>query len=372
MTQTPIRPKWDITLTAMQSPEAGEANALSLKAIANEEPLGKSLLLRPGEPAEIVLQILNLNEGNISFWLMYLLSWAAEPGLDSLIWYKIAWHLNENQSLYWKIKLEGNFPENWCEYQQSEFAKLDPKQQHQESIYFRVPADFFENQSVLQDKEKPHLQLNYQCEIAIYRQTRNCEQAIEYTVFQLQIRPNSAYLDFLPAIYREVDFVGRFLSIFECGFEPTVQTLDTLWAHLDPLTAPTALLPFLAHWVGWNIDTRWDIDQQRRLIRNAITLYRWHGTRWGLRFYLHLYTRLPLDDDLDEQDKHIQIIEDFKQGFVLGKTNLGNDSMLGGGRPYHFIVKLRQDNFPAIDESLVRQVIESQKPAFSTYDLQIL
>jgi phage tail-like protein len=337
MIQATIRPKWDIKLTAMQSPEAREASALSLKAIANEEPLDKSLLLRPGEPGEILIQIRNLSE---------------------------------EQPLCWQIKLEGDFPNDWCEWQQLGFIELQAKQQHQESIYFRVPPDFFEKQSALRDK--PQLQLNYQCEIGVYQPTPNGEQLIEYGVFQLQVRSESSYLDFLPGIYREVDFVGRFLSIFEQAFDPTVQTLDTLWAHLDPLTAPTRLLPFLAHWVGWNIDNRWDIELQRRLIRNAITLYRWHGTRWGLQFYLHLYTGLPLDDECNEQDKHIQIIEDFKQGFVLAKTSLGNDSMLGGGRPYHFIVKLRQDNFPAIDESLVRKVIESQKPAFSTYDLQIV
>jgi len=59
------------------------------------------------------------------------------------------------------------------------------------------------------------------------------------------------YAKFLPAIYQELDFVGRFLKIFEQAFEPAVNSLDTLWAYLDPTTAPQGLLPFLAHWVGW-------------------------------------------------------------------------------------------------------------------------
>jgi phage tail-like protein len=86
------------------------------------------------------------------------------------------------------------------------------------------------------------------------------------------------------------------------------------------LTAPEALLPFLAHWVAWPIDRRWDTKQQRRFIRNAVELYRWHGTRQGLRFYLHLYTELPLDEDLPEAEKHISIEEIFYAGFCDGRN----------------------------------------------------
>jgi phage tail-like protein len=79
----------------------------------------------------------------------------------------------------------------------------------------------------------------------------------EQEPFPLVVRPDSAYLNFLPSFYQDVDFIGRFLSIFEQGFDPAVQAIDTLWAYLDPLTAPEALLPFLAHWVAWKLDPRW-------------------------------------------------------------------------------------------------------------------
>ncbi|KAM3101404.1 phage tail protein [Phormidesmis sp. 146-12] len=184
----------------------------------------------------------------------------------------------------------------------------------------------------------------------------------------------SLYLDFLPEIYQEIDLVNRLLMIFEEAFEPSVQTLDTLWAYLDPLTAPDAMLPFLAHWVGWSFDIPFDPEQQRRLIRQAIELYRWRGTRRGLRLYLHLVTKLPLDDHLtraeDEPKKHISIQTDRSQGFVIGGC-IGSKNLLGEGNPYHFVVHLRCDNTGQINESLVRQVIEQEKPAFCTYDLFI-
>ncbi len=118
--------------------------------------------------------------------------------------------------------------------------------------------------------------------------------------------------------------------------------MDLLWAYLDPLTAPESLLPFLAHWVAWPINHRWSVEQQRHLIRSAVEIYRWRGTKRGLRLYIHLYTNLPLDDQItSETDKHISIQEISGQGLVLGDTRLGEDAMIGGGRPFHFIVRLR-------------------------------
>ena len=99
-------------------------------------------------------------------------------------------------------------------------------------------------------------------------------------------------------------------------------------------------------------------------------LYRWRGTRRGLRLYLHLYTGLPLDDDIpQEANKHISITEPFSSGMVIGSSYLGVDTMLGGGNPYHFVVRLRFEGDRTIDEQLVRRIIDSEKPAFCTYEL---
>jgi Phage tail protein (Tail_P2_I) len=131
------------------------------------------------------------------------------------------------------------------------------------------------------------------------------------------------------------------------------------------------LLPFLAYWVGWEFDYSWELPQQRRLIRRAVELYRWRGTRKGLRLYLHLYTGLPLDEDIsNENDKHISITEPFGHGFILNDAELGN-AVLGGGRAYHFIVRLRPDSPNTIHEALIRRIIEQEKPAFCTYELSI-
>ncbi len=337
MTQSNYRPSIALKLASMQPPEASEASALaSFSANSKEQPVANNLLLRPGEPGEMLVQLENLS---------------ARP-------------------LRWKLEIEGDFAKSWCSWHQEEAEEINANGKLEKSLIFQVPENFFEDRLALRD-DRTRLQINYEAQVNVYLEEGTQQQLIGYRVFNLCIRPGSSYLNFLPAIYREIDFMERFISIFEQAFDPSVQTIDVLWAYLDPLTAPEAMLPFIAQWVAWPIDPRWDSQQQRRLIRNAVTLYRWHGTRRGLRYYLHLYTGLPLDEDLPEAEKHIAIEEVFSLGFVMGKAMLGEDAMLGGGHPFHFIVRLRQEAGQSIDERLVRDVIEREKPAFCSYDLEI-
>ncbi|MBE9060432.1 hypothetical protein IQ256_05440 [cf. Phormidesmis sp. LEGE 11477] len=213
--------------------------------------------------------------------------------------------------------------------------------------------------------------------------------------FTLHVRPSSRYLDFLPDVYSEIDFIGRLLKIFEQSFDPSVQTLSTLWAYLDPLSAPEAMLPFLAQWVGWPTETAWGVDQQRKLIRRAVEIYRWRGTRKGLMLYLHLYTGLgqpptalsttqtadfletesitqegyTQEDQIQEQETlgEISIEENFSRGFLIGAARLGQNAIIGGGQPFHFTVRLKTP-YP-LDQPLIHAIIAQEKPAFCTYDL---
>ncbi|HEY9668721.1 MAG TPA: phage tail protein [Coleofasciculaceae cyanobacterium] len=293
-----------------------------------------NVLLHPGEPSEMVVQLENLGRNTLQ--------------LD--------------------LQVEGDFPSEWCRIGM-EGRQLLPGQKMEALLYFQPPANFFEDNHL----EAEALILDYQSRLYVYSTPDNSDRRLlETAAFNIYVRPHSLYLDFLPALYREVDFIGRFLKIFEQAFEPAVQSLDVLWAHLDPLTAPQALLPFLAHWVAWPVDPRWTVQKQRRLIRQAMEIYRWRGTRRGLRYYLHLYTDLPLDEEvLNEAEKHISIEEVFGNGFVLSTTRIGEDAIVGGGRPFHFSVTLRPDSGMQIDERLVRHIIEQEKPAFCTYELYI-
>lgn len=338
MTQSRAGQAISLRLTPMQLPEAAPEPAKRSLRQGDEPAISPSLNLRlcPGEPSELIVQIRNLGMHRLEL----------------------------------QLQLEGTFPFEWCQIG-TEGSDILPGHQAEAVLYFQLPPNFFEDHYALHPGKT--LTLNYQGQLHAHTyESETGSRQVESTSFNLCIRPRSLYLDFLPAIYRDVDFVGRFLKIFEQSFEPTVQTLDNLWAYLDPLTASRSLLPFLSHWVGWELQPRLGLEQQRSLIRNALEIYRWRGTRRGLRFYLHLATGLPLDDELpNESDKHIGILEFFNRGAVFNESRLGENAILGGGRPFYFMVRLRPDEDYPIDETLVRSVIEQEKPAFCTYDLSI-
>lgn len=264
-----------------------------------------------------------------------------------------------------ELEVKGDFTEEWCHWN-LEGRELRFRETMLVGIYFDVPQNWLETQPL------ETIRLNYQATVNIYLQRpHQTNRELQQYSFNFCLRPPSLYAQFLPSIYREVDFVGRLLNVFERAFEPTVDAFKAMWAYLDPLTAPESLLPFLAHWVGWEILSTIPLERQRYLIRNAVAIYRWRGTKKGLRFYLHLYTGLPLDEDLPERDKHIAIEEAVGEGFVLERASLGDDAVLGGGRPYHFTVRLRATSEISLDESLIRKIIDTEKPMWCNYDLYL-
>jgi phage tail-like protein len=102
----------------------------------------------------------------------------------------------------------------------------------------------------------------------------------------------SRYLEYLPAIYHEDDFVGQFLLPFEgvlTGFEELLSTIDRYFA---PALTDPEFVPWLANWVALVLDEEWDETKRRRFIGEAVELYRWRGTIRGLNRYLEIYTGL--------------------------------------------------------------------------------
>lgn len=385
MVMTPTLPRQMISLqlVAMQVPEANpvpQDSRWSTEASQSITPACR-LQLRPGEPGELVVQIRNLSD----------------------------------RPLHLDLVVTGDFPSSW---QRSGLNQphLLSRQQTDASIHFTLDPTFFEDPLALQPGGV--YVLDYIGQVQVYgslitpsipageasvssalalRPANDASRTSEVSApqqllasaeFTLHVRPHSHYPTYLPAVYREIDFMNRFLSLFEQAFDPAVQTLGLLWAYLDPLTAPEAMLPFLAQWVGCSTDIPWSLAQQRRLIRYALSIYRWRGTRWGLLLYLHLYTGLPLyPDDIPASEihliqplnreplhqpvaqRHICVDEASIEGFTVGTTLIGPEAMLGGGRSYHFTVRLRSPT--RLDEPLLRRMINQEKPAFCSYDLHI-
>ncbi|HEX7028499.1 MAG TPA: phage tail protein, partial [Gammaproteobacteria bacterium] len=107
--------------------------------------------------------------------------------------------------------------------------------------------------------------------------------------------PRFSWLNrFLPAIYREQgeysEFLDRYLANVEgilTGVESEIASAQLLF---DTRTAPDEYLDWLAAWLGGVIDSGWDSRRKRLFIDHAELLFRWRGTRIGMRAALRLAT----------------------------------------------------------------------------------
>lgn len=128
----------------------------------------------------------------------------------------------------------------------------------------------------------------------------------------------SRYLDYLPAIYQEDPFLGQFLLPFEevlTGFEDLLSTIDRYFA---PAVTDPDFLPWLATWIALVLDEEWDEAKRRRLIGEAVKLYRLRGTVQGLKRYLEIYAGL---------------VPEIREWHWPGGMQIGVASQIGGTRP---------------------------------------
>ncbi len=172
----------------------------------------------------------------------------------------------------------------------------------------------------------------------------------------------SSYLEYLPAFYRDSEFMGQFLLIFESILKPIENTVGTLPLYFDPRLTPESLLPWLASWLDLALDSSLPVSRRRELVRSAAELYRWRGTKRGLSEYIRICTG------------GIPEISEYIPGMRLSsETKLGIDTQLGSsGSGYHFTVNLKLSTRDAISESYVKAIIDSQKPAHTRYTLHLI
>ena len=159
----------------------------------------------------------------------------------------------------------------------------------------------------------------------------------------------SSYLNYLPGIYQENAFLGRFLLIFESVFSPIERTAGNIHHYLNPDLAPPETLRWLASWLGVVLDERWPVDRQRDLVRGATGLYIWRGTRRGLSTILRLATGATPE-----------IIEP-----TLGEL-AGDPS-----RAFRFTIRLRMPAGQSIEREFIEALIDLEKPAWAGCDLEL-
>jgi phage tail-like protein len=142
-------------------------------------------------------------------------------------------------------------------------------------------------------------------------------------------RVSHEYLNLLPRIYAREDEPTGFLRRYLAMFDESAAELDSRSAGrhalIDPLSAPSELLPWLAGFAGLITDERWPDSVKRRLIEEAAWLFRFRGTVPGLKRFLEIYL-----------DRQVILIEKYRTRGLGGALIGGDDaltanSILGAG-----------------------------------------
>jgi phage tail-like protein len=152
------------------------------------------------------------------------------------------------------------------------------------------------------------------------------------------------YRRYLPDIFQDDDFLRRFLHIFEDIWEPLEHRQDHIEMYFDPRTCPASFLPWLASWLDVPFHPHWPEARHRRLLSQAMELYTWRGTRYGLVRMIEVCTGLVPT-----------ITESPTQPFVFHIRIILPPGMSGG----------------EVDRNLIEELIQTHKPAHAGYILEV-
>jgi phage tail-like protein len=195
-------------------------------------------------------------------------------------------------------------------------------------------------------------------------------------------RTPSSLLEYLPEIYGEDEFLGRYLAAFEKillgrddGVRFDFRGLEQIVAGLDryftpqatpavPYEAPKEFLPWLSGWVALTLRADLDELRQRDFISRAVSLYRLRGTKRGIAEAVQIYTRLGVT--IDESSTAFQIAD---------HSTVGVDTFLGGGAPHYFRVLTRLSTTDPAQlkkqTQVVTDIINMEKPAHTHFVLEV-
>jgi phage tail-like protein len=90
------------------------------------------------------------------------------------------------------------------------------------------------------------------------------------------------FIDRLPAVLQDDEFLGRFLSAFDDAVAPVFVTLDGLAGYVDPRLAPPDFLEWLGSWVGIEFEANWSDAQRRDAVVRAVSIHARRGTLAGV------------------------------------------------------------------------------------------
>lgn len=187
----------------------------------------------------------------------------------------------------------------------------------------------------------------------------------------------SGLLKLLPSIFSEEPFLGRFLLAFEqvltgldgaepgghAGLEETIADIASLF---DARKTREEFISWLAGWVAIGLRADWTVAQKRDFLAKIVPLYRRRGTKENLADLLRIYTGLtPVITGIEETEFQIGV-----------HSTIGKDTWIDGMPPHRFRVTVTMPNPDQKtlqrQTQIARALIDLQKPAHTTYDLDVV
>jgi phage tail-like protein len=152
-------------------------------------------------------------------------------------------------------------------------------------------------------------------------------------------RDASTWMKYLPGIYLDDDFLGRYLILAEAMMSPAIWIIDNLDMYYTPEVAPLEWVRWLAGVFDIYISEELPAERQRLLFSQAGWLAARRGTRAGMERLLELYTGV-----------RPEIIEE----------------------PAHFTVRIELSSVDTVvTRAMLERLIVDNKPAFASYSLEI-
>lgn len=171
----------------------------------------------------------------------------------------------------------------------------------------------------------------------------------------------------LPGVFRRTLHpntpLWALLEVMESLHQPSEEVLTKVDDIFSPYRTPDQFVAFLARWVdldrffpghyrdmagaGESLPLSTGLGRLRELIAAAAFLSQWRGTARGLRLFLETATGIP--------------------GFELDEEPPDPEGM---SQPFHLRVRAPQE---AVEHrALVERIIEQEKPAYVTYELEFV
>ncbi len=181
------------------------------------------------------------------------------------------------------------------------------------------------------------------------------------------------------------DQYRRFLFIFQHLMTTVTERIDGIPSLIDPMATDPHFLPWIASWVGFELDEGLSLHEQRELVRRSIRLYRTRGTRAGVEEMVKVLTRTEVR--IEERKKprptvlgamHLSggrnIEERFLRaepgGFYMTRPGRAATTFFALVLEHREAFQARHGERAAAKLRRISQIVTSEKPAHVTFTIE--